>query len=60
MDSCLARWCVVLLKKEYQDRGAPVMLWIKDAPVIGVDPGSLLDTGENHVSHSRQEHELPW
>ena len=28
-------------KKEYQSRGAPhyhVLLWIKDAPVIGVDP----------------------
>ena len=28
-------------KKEYQSRGAPhyhVILWIKDAPVIGMDP----------------------
>ena len=28
-------------KKEYQSRGAPpyhVLLWINDAPVIGVDP----------------------
>ncbi len=41
-------------------KSAHVMLWIKDAPVIGVDPdharGSLLDTGEKHVSHSGQEH----
>ena len=33
------------IKKEYQDRGAPhyhVMLWIKDAPVIGVDPDHVV------------------
>ena len=32
-------------KKEYQSRGAPhyhVLLWVKDAPVIGVDPEHLV------------------
>ena len=32
-------------KKEYQSRGAPhyhVLLWIKDAPVIGVDPEHVI------------------
>ena len=34
-------------KKEYQSRGAPhyhVLLWIKDAPVIGVDPEHIVTT----------------
>ena len=45
-----------LWKKEYQARGAPhfhVLLWIRDAPVIGEDdPG--LDSGQDNLPHSRQ------
>ena len=35
------RSCTLFLEKEYQSRGAPhyhILLWIKDAPVIGVHP----------------------
>ena len=50
-------------KLEYQTRGAPhfhVLLWIEGAPVIGVDSADKvlhLDTGQDHLSHSRQRNQ---
>ena len=40
-------------KKEYQACGAPhyhILLWIKDAPVIGPGRGARVDSGEDNMS----------
>ena len=48
------QWIIIMWKKEYKNRSAPhyhVLLWIRDAPVIGVDdPDKVLAWIEDRIT----------